>query len=917
MLRIASLLLAALFLSTAALGQKTKVSGVVKDEVSGETLISANVVYGDGVGVGTDLDGKYSFDLENGEYTIKVSYIGYEPQEKKLTAKGGSVELNFSLKTVTLNEVRVVADMAIDRETPVAFTNIDPKKIQQELSSQEIPMLLNSTPGVYATQEGGGAGDARVTIRGFAQRNISVQIDGVPMNDMETGKVYWSNWFGLDGVTQRIQVQRGLGANKLAIPSVGGSMNILTEGILGKQKTSIKMTVGNNGLFRTNIGFNSGRLKGGWGITLATAYDRQDGWVDQTWANRFFYFIKVQKQMGNHTLSLTAMGAPQERGERTFKQPIFLYDRAYAQELGADLNHPSVTTNPLEGNFGRRYNTHWGYIIRNRNDSLAQREALNTRKNFYHKPIFNLKHFWAKENTAVSTVVYGSIGRGGGSRTRGNTLFDQHGQLDNSALFQENVTGTVFVPPFDTLAVNDTNQYKSKNFLQANMNNHHWYGLITTVTHSIHKFWDLSVGVDLRSFWVEHYSTPYDLMGGDYVVINPTTIGTDLFNPDDKIKREGDVADYRTSTQVYTGGIFAQVEYSNKKWAGFVSVSGGRNWYKRSDEYRKRDLVLADTTFERALGINDTIVRNGQTYTHESSEARVATRDWVAYWGGTAKGGVNYNINDHMNVFANGGVFFRPPTISDVYSGNSFVLVQDIGNEFIWGTELGYSVKYQRWAANLNLYRTTWENRPVRSSTINVGGQPISVAIPALGAVHQGIELDGVYKTPWYFDVEGLISVGDWRWRGGATAYYYVEQQTAPIDSIDFDATGVKVGDAAQFQVSGSLKFKPTKGVYIKGQLTYFDDHYANFDATTLQGDNKGRQSWRLPAYYLFDIHAGWTIKLKKVDVTLNASMLNVLDQTYISDADNNAYSQTFDATGAAVHIGMGRRWTASVGVTF
>ena len=44
---------------------------------------------------------------------------------------------------------------------------------------------------------------------------------------MENGKVYWSNWFGLDGLTKNIQVQRGLGASKLALPSVGGTINIL------------------------------------------------------------------------------------------------------------------------------------------------------------------------------------------------------------------------------------------------------------------------------------------------------------------------------------------------------------------------------------------------------------------------------------------------------------------------------------------------------------------------------------------------------------------------------------------------------------------------------------------------------------------------------------------------------------------
>lgn len=920
-----SFLVFALVLATSAtvFAQKTRIYGVITDQNSGESLIAANVLVAEGRGVVTDFDGKYSISVENGTYTMQISYIGYEPITKEIKATGGQLELNFALKTKVLNEVTVVADMAIDRQTPVAFTNIDPKKIKEELSSQEIPMLLNSTPGVYATQQGGGAGDARVTIRGFSQRNISVQIDGVPMNDMENGWVYWSNWFGLDGVTQRIQVQRGLGASKLSIPAVGGSMNILTNGITSKRATEASVTVGNNGLIRTKIGFNSGRLKGGWGVTAAFAYDRQDGFVDATWASRFFYYLKIQKQIGNHTITLSGMGAPQERGQRSWMQPIFMYDRAYAEELGVDLNSPSVTGNPLNGNYGIRYNAQWGYVIRDRNNPNAMRELQSTATNFYHKPIFSLKHFWAKDKWAVSNIVYGSFGQGGGTQLRGNTaLFDPYGQFDLSGLYDENITGTAFIPAYDLQAVDDTNQYKSGNFILANMNNHYWYGLLSTIDHKINSAWSLAFGVDFRAFWVERYATPYDLLGGDYAVIYPTVEPGTLFNSStlarDNVKRPGDVAGYRANSNVYTGGLFAQLEYSKDKISGFVSVSGASNSYRRSDQYRKRDLVLSDTTYLQALGMNDTIVHNGESYTHESKEARIATTDWKHFWGGTAKMGVNYNINDHMNVFFNGGVFFRPPTIRDVYSGNTFDIVEGVGTEIAWGLELGYSVKYARWAANLNLYRTTWENRPVQT-TVAIGGTPTRINIPNIGSVHQGIEVDAVYKTPWFFDIEGLVSFGDWRWKGSAQAYYFEDGIDGPVDSVDVDVDGVHIGDAAQFQVAGSIKIKPVKGVYIKGQLTYFDNYFSNFNPLDLQGDNRGRDSWKVPSYYLLDLHAGWTIKLKKMDISLRASVLNVLDRTYISDADNNAVSgsQNFDAGSAEVFVGLGRRWTATVGVKF
>lgn len=45
------------------------------------------------------------------------------------------------------------------------------------------------------------------------------------------GGIYWSNWAGLSDVTRSMQVQRGLGASKVAAPSVGGSINIVTNTI--------------------------------------------------------------------------------------------------------------------------------------------------------------------------------------------------------------------------------------------------------------------------------------------------------------------------------------------------------------------------------------------------------------------------------------------------------------------------------------------------------------------------------------------------------------------------------------------------------------------------------------------------------------------------------------------------------------
>ena len=222
----------------------SQISGVVTDQKDNSFLIGANVVLTEILntenifGTTTNFDGKYNFEnIKSGNYQLAVSYIGYKTYERTISIinnKNQIIDIKLE-KDLVLDVVRVIGDQAEFRKTPVSLSNVKLEKIERELGGQEIPMLLNSTPGVYATQQGGGDGDVRINIRGFNQRNVAVMIDGVPMNDMENGWVYWSNWFGLDALTRSIQVQRGLGASKLALPSVGGTINIITKGLDTKE----------------------------------------------------------------------------------------------------------------------------------------------------------------------------------------------------------------------------------------------------------------------------------------------------------------------------------------------------------------------------------------------------------------------------------------------------------------------------------------------------------------------------------------------------------------------------------------------------------------------------------------------------------------------------------------------------------
>ena len=119
------------------------VKGNVTDASTSEPLIGATIIFGKGKGTVTDIDGNYSFEISEGERNLTISYVGYKQLSKRISVSKNSSVFNFKLKTLLLNEVQVTADLAKERETPVAFSSIPIKKITEELASQDIPMILN------------------------------------------------------------------------------------------------------------------------------------------------------------------------------------------------------------------------------------------------------------------------------------------------------------------------------------------------------------------------------------------------------------------------------------------------------------------------------------------------------------------------------------------------------------------------------------------------------------------------------------------------------------------------------------------------------------------------------------------------------------------------------------------------------
>jgi hypothetical protein len=178
-------------------------------------------------------------------------------------------------------------------------------------------------------------------------------------------------------------------------------------------------------------------------------------------------------------------------------------------------------------------------------------------------------------------------------------------------------------------------------------------------------------------------------------------------------------------------------------------------------------------------------------------------------------------------------------------------------------------------------------------------------------------------------DLQGLFSLGDWRWTSADSVEIF--DDNGNFDRTEFfNAEGVHVGDAPQTQVAASMRYEPIKHLYFKAQLTWFERHFADFNPFNLDPkknpasfdeDGNPRDSWKLPSYYLLDFHAGYSFFIKKAKFDIRGSVLNLLDEVYISDAtDNDTFSSTtlnHNAQSAGVFFGLGRRFNVSLAVTF
>lgn len=879
--------------------------GTVIDEL-GEPVVGATVqAKGTTIATPTDIDGNFSLKVPADTKEIQISYIGYKTATVPAAPEMGEIQILPDSKM--LQDVVVTSSVARTRETPVAISEITAGEIEVKLGNKEFPEVLKSTPGVFATPQGGGYGDARINMRGFRSPNVALLINGIPMNDMEWGGVYWSNFAGLSGVTSSMQTQRGLGAAIISTPSIGGTISITTKGLDAHKGGSLWYGTGNDGLNDIGFSLSTGLMTNNWAVTVLGSRKWGNGYIQGTEFEAWNYFVNVSKKIGEkHQLSFTAYGAPQWHNQRSS------YD-------GLTVEGWQEAKNFMNGESPYKYNPTYGF------DNEGQMR--NANRNYYHKPILALNHIWQiNEYSSWSTALYASIASGGGYSGRGRTGYQNswYGASNGELSWDfRRPDGT-----FDYGAIQDMNAASttgSNMVMTSSNNNHEWYGLISTYKNEFipNKF-TFTGGIDLRYYIGHHNNKILDLYSGEYYMDdyyrNSSTMNATLQplkNDPSWVYQKlgvGDIVYRNYDGFTYQEGIYGQGESKFLDGRLTTILAGSLNL----TTYQRKEMYYADAE-------------------HAWSEKRT-------FLGGTVKAGLNWNIDRHNNVFVNGGYISKAPFFSRgvfISSTNSNAINPKTRNEKIGSFELGYGFHSPVFTMTINGYYTVWMDR-TDSDTQLVGtipqgspnaGERFTLNLQNVRARHMGAEINFTYLPTTWFELTGMFSWGDWQWDNNPMGWLYDASGQA-LDS-DYNPTsdimggnhawakvnqkGIKIGQSAQTTAALGVNFKPFKGFRIGADWSMYARNYSDYqlNAPELNKEITLAQPWCIPWGNEFDINVSYHFKISGLDATIYGNVYNLFDNFFIKDAYTSATQEGTWENAYRVFYSFGRTFSLRLKVNF
>jgi iron complex outermembrane receptor protein len=342
-----------LFVSWTGIAQTSKLIGKVVDE-NNQPLVGATVLVKEqSQGTSTNYDGEFTIQLENGNHTLVISYVGFRSLTKSIAVNSNKEILFTLVSNENILEEVLVSAVRVKANAPVTHSNLGKKELAKRNLGQDIPILMNYLPSVVSSSDAGaGVGYTYIRVRGSDASRVNVTINGIPYNDAESQGTFWVNMGDFASSVENLQLQRGVGTSTNGSGAFGASLNILTDAVSAEAGGEISNSFGSYGTRKHTVKFTTGKLNNHFELAGRVSKIKSNGYIDRASSDLKTYFLQ-----GSYTDKNTLIKALVFGGHEKTYQAWYGIDAIQLKENRRQ--NPYTYDNETDNYWQDHYQLHW------------------------------------------------------------------------------------------------------------------------------------------------------------------------------------------------------------------------------------------------------------------------------------------------------------------------------------------------------------------------------------------------------------------------------------------------------------------------------------------------------------------------------------------------------------------------------
>jgi len=868
-LRMKRLIIFTIVVLWAGLGSisaQTTTKGIVKDTDTGNPLPGVTIqIQGTPITITTNSLGEYQLpSLPEGTYLFTFTLTGFQIAEQQVELKSAEQTIpEVSLKRTQVDE---------SQNQTLSEVTISSDDLDMDSKGQSVSGLLQSGSDPFESAVSFTFSPARFQIRGYDSDYNLMYMNGIPVNDAESGFSSWGDWGGLNDVTRNKESQYGLSTSNFSFGGIGGVTNINTRASQARVGTKVSYA-STNRTYTNRLMFthSTGMMENGVALTLSGSRRwSEEGYVEGTFYDAYSYFVSIEKKFNDkHSVSFTTYNAPTKRGMQ-----------------GAATDE----ANKLAGsNF---YNPNWGY---------QNGEKRNARIRNQQEPTFMLNHYWnISDKMNLATNLGYSFGN---YRTSALNWYDAQDPRPDyyrklpsyyqSTGDQETIDQITdaWKNDINTRQINWDNLYQS-NYRSIDTAKYILENRITDskqVSFSSVLNWDFKSnikivsGIEFSMYKGRSYKTVDDLLGGKYWVDidqfaerdfgDHNLAQNDLDHPDRQVKN-GDTFGYDYLANVNTGSLWAVASYITNH----VDYYFGAN-YDMTQFWRTGNM------------------RNGRFPTNSKGDSEKQTYNTYGF-----KGGATWKIDGRNFVEANAAYITRAPFFRNSYISprTSNRIIPALTEEKILSTDINYNLRTPFVKARFSAYYTRFmDQNEMKSFYHDTYNTFVNYSMIGIDKEHRGIEFGAEIKVTTTLKINLAAALG---------SYKYISRPSVTVTKDNSDSIftynqsvyikNFYISNTPQTAAMIGINYASPKYWYLGASISYFGDTYIDYNperrtAEMVDPSNPSNQlitqQTGVPSAYLVDASIGKSWRINKYFINLNFQVANVLDKT---DFKTGGYEQ-------------------------